>query len=399
MPLANSDLLNAPARLAVLRASGVLDSPPEAAFDRLTRLASRLVNAPVTIVSLVDDRRQFFKSQVGLAEPWASARGTPLSHSFCQHVVATAAPLVVADATQHPLVADNLAIPDLGVIAYAGMPLTTSQGDTLGSFCAIDTRPREWQEWELEALQALAQAAMREIELRAVVTELQRVSEYKNQVIGFASHELRTPLNGIMGALQVMDMQMTGSVEKQMVQVALESSRRLLRLINDLLNAEQLENGAITMQLERHDVDALIRTSRDAVAATAAEKGVTVETPPSGLAVYADADRVIQVIVNLLGNALKFTPLGKRIVVSAQRDDAMVRVSVRDEGRGVPVAMRERIFERFAQVEAADKSKHGGAGLGLAICRAIVSAHGGKIWVDDAPTPGSMFSFTVPAAP
>ena len=140
-------------RLAALQRTNLLDSPPEEAFDRLTRLASKILHVPVSLVSLVDHERQYFKSVVGPDDPWATLRETPLSHSFCQHVVASSKPLIITDARRHPLVHQNLAIPDLGVVAYAGMPLTTPDGQTLGSFCAIDTQPREWTEEEIEILQ------------------------------------------------------------------------------------------------------------------------------------------------------------------------------------------------------------------------------------------------------
>ncbi|MDU3126386.1 MAG: histidine kinase, partial [Bradyrhizobium sp.] len=104
---------SAPDRLAALLQTELLDSPPEPGFDRVTRLATRLLAAPASIIALVDRDRQFFKSSVGLCEPWASLRETPLSHSFCQHVVTTAQPLVVVDASEHPLVKDNLAVPSL----------------------------------------------------------------------------------------------------------------------------------------------------------------------------------------------------------------------------------------------------------------------------------------------
>jgi len=131
-------------RLEALKRTRLLDTPPEEAFDRLTRLVCRLLGAPVALVSLVEADRQFFKSVVGLPQPWALLRETSLLHSFCQHVVATAAPLLVQDARGHPLVADNLAVPDLGVLAYLGMPLATADGRVLGSLCAIDTQPRDW---------------------------------------------------------------------------------------------------------------------------------------------------------------------------------------------------------------------------------------------------------------
>src|SRR5919107_1444593 len=113
-------------RLAALRRTGLLDTPPEEAFDRLTRLVCRLLGVPAALVSLVEADRQFFKSAVGLPQPWLLRRETSLLHSFCQHVVATGAPLVVQDADQHPVLSDNLAISDLGVVAYLGMPLITA---------------------------------------------------------------------------------------------------------------------------------------------------------------------------------------------------------------------------------------------------------------------------------
>src|SRR5512145_366780 len=135
-----------PARLAALRRTNLLDSPPEDAYDRLTRLAASVLHVPAAYVSLVDSDRQFFKSSIGLPEPWASLRETPLTHSFCKHTVATGQPFVVSDARANPLVHDNLAVSQLGVIAYAGIPLTTPEGHTLGSFCVVDGRPREWTE-------------------------------------------------------------------------------------------------------------------------------------------------------------------------------------------------------------------------------------------------------------
>src|SRR3954468_7512980 len=166
-------VLSDPRRLQALRSTALLDSPPEEAFDRLTRLASHALNVPVALVSLVADDRQFFKSCLGVAEPWASRRGTPLSHSFCQHAVASGEPLVIEDARETPLVRDNLAIRDLDVIAYAGFPLTTSDGAVLGTFCAIDSQPRTWSDADLAFVREMAQSAMTEIELRTAVRRLE----------------------------------------------------------------------------------------------------------------------------------------------------------------------------------------------------------------------------------
>lgn len=160
-------------RLAALQRTGLLDSPPDAAFDRLTKLATKIIGTPVALVSLVDGDRQFFKSAVGVPEPWKSQRGTPLTHSVCKHVVATARELVVSDARAHPLLCGNMAIKDLGMVAYAGAPLVTTDGHALGSLCVVDIKPRAWSDDDLEILRELAAIAMREIELR----ELLRVTE------------------------------------------------------------------------------------------------------------------------------------------------------------------------------------------------------------------------------
>jgi GAF domain-containing protein len=157
------------ARLSALQRLGLLDTPPEAAFDRLARVACRVLHTPIALVSLVDRDRQFFKSCVGLPEPFASKRETPVTHSFCQHVVGTAKPLIVEDARTNPLVQLNPAVQELGIIAYAGIPLTTSEGHTLGSFCVIDSKPRFWSFDDIEVLQELAGCVMQEIESRRLI--------------------------------------------------------------------------------------------------------------------------------------------------------------------------------------------------------------------------------------
>ncbi|MEV4639265.1 SpoIIE family protein phosphatase [Actinoplanes sp. NPDC049548] len=139
---------------------------PDEAFDRFASLVKRLLGVPVALVSLVDAERQFFPGQVGLEEPWSAKRETPLSHSFCQHVVIEGSPKVFPDARIYAQVRDNLAIPDLGVVAYAGVPLTDADGRTLGSLCAIDTKPRAWTAAEVAILTDLAEACSSELRLR-----------------------------------------------------------------------------------------------------------------------------------------------------------------------------------------------------------------------------------------
>jgi PAS domain S-box-containing protein len=154
------------ARLAALRRTALLDSPPEPAFDRLTELAASLLRAPIAIVSLVDEDRQFFKSAVGLDEPLASLRETPLSYSICATVVESGEPLILQDTRTHPLTRDKGAVRELGIAAYAGAPVTTRDGHVLGALCAMDRVPRVWTLRDVESLTTLAASASAEVELR-----------------------------------------------------------------------------------------------------------------------------------------------------------------------------------------------------------------------------------------
>ncbi|MGH7580406.1 MAG: PAS domain S-box protein [Gemmatimonadales bacterium] len=153
-------------RLAAVTRTALLDTPPEEAFDRLTRMAARLLGAPVSLITLVAEDRQFFKSATGLPEPWASRRGSPLSHSFCRHVAVSGEALVVEDTRRHPLLRGNPAVRELGWIAYAGVPLVTRQGHVVGAFSVVDGMPRLWSERDVALLRDLAACAAAEIELR-----------------------------------------------------------------------------------------------------------------------------------------------------------------------------------------------------------------------------------------
>ncbi|GAB4323192.1 MAG: hypothetical protein Kow00117_11760 [Phototrophicales bacterium] len=169
-------------RLKALMNLALLDGEHVALYDRLTQLASQAINAPVSLLSIVAADHQYFKSHVGLPEPWKSRRRTPLSHSFCQHVVGTSQPLIVTDAREHELVKDNLAIPDLDVIGYLGIPLTLEDGKTLGSFCVIDSKPREWTEVDIQIVKEVTAIVVAEFNLRV---EIEQRKKSKSDLTAF----------------------------------------------------------------------------------------------------------------------------------------------------------------------------------------------------------------------
>ena len=151
--------LGRPARLRALERANLLDSPPEEPFDRLARLTAQLLDVPVVLMSIVDRQRQFFKAQVGLSEPLNRTRQTPIAHSFCQWVVTSDEELVVEDARRDLLLSTNPATVEMGIVAYAGVPLRAERHETIGSFCAVDLKPHRWDSRELRALHDAANVA------------------------------------------------------------------------------------------------------------------------------------------------------------------------------------------------------------------------------------------------
>ena len=230
------------------------------------------------------------------------------------------------------------------------------------------------------------------------------VDRLKSEFVATVSHELRTPLTSIRGSLGLLAAGIAGelpSKSRELVRLAERNAVRLTALINDILDFESLDSSRVSMQFAAVDLQALVEQSFESVRAFADEQGISLASHPTKVRIWADAHRIVQVLDNLLANAIKFSPAGREVQVWAEEQGNRARVFVKDHGRGIPATHRERIFERFVQVEVADKRDQGGTGLGLAICKAIVEHHGGEIGVDSEVGVGSTFWFelsTMPAA-
>jgi CheY-like chemotaxis protein len=184
-----------------------------------------------------------------------------------------------------------------------------------------------------------------------------------------------------------------------MVTIAERNCVRLIGLVNDILDLERLEQGRLQMEIGEVALADVLARTREAVQAFAAERQVAVETDPTTVTVQGDSGRLVQVLVNLVSNAVKFSPAGSAVRVTVRENEGRVRVEVIDRGRGIPASHRAAIFERFRQVESSDARDKGGTGLGLAICKAIVEQHGGEIGVESEVGQGSTFWFEIPSAP
>lgn len=230
---------------------------------------------------------------------------------------------------------------------------------------------------------------------------LAEAAQHKKELIAMVTHDLRTPLTSIQGALTLLREGVFGELTPKatnQVEKAEGSATRLINLINDLLDIERMEAGKLEMHPELTTTQTIFERTIGAISTFAEQKGISIATTAVSHVVMADEDRVIQVLVNLISNSVKFSEKGTTIKLSAkQTSPGFITLSVTDQGRGIPKEFVSSVFERFQQVQKGDAVEKKGTGLGLAICKAIVEGHGGTIGVESEVGVGSTFWFTLPA--
>jgi signal transduction histidine kinase len=230
--------------------------------------------------------------------------------------------------------------------------------------------------------------------------ELEIASKHKSQFLANMSHELRTPLNAILGYTELILDDIYGEAPQKM-RAVLErvqtNGKHLLGLINDVLDLSKIEAGQLTLSLSDYSIEDMVRGVYTAVESLANNKKLkfTIEVPPGLPPARGDDRRLSQVLLNLVGNAIKFTDTGE-VAISASAADSAYTVAVRDTGAGIALEDQSKIFEEFQQADNSQTKTKGGTGLGLSIARRIVEMHGGRLWVESSPGHGATFSFTVP---
>lgn len=233
------------------------------------------------------------------------------------------------------------------------------------------------------------------------ISDRQEISRMKDEFIAIVTHELRTPLTSIRASLGLLASGVLDDepeTAQRMLQVAAQSSDRLVRLVNDILNLERLESGKVQLIRQPCSVGDLMHQAIAAVDALAIAANVTLAMTSLEMEVQAAPDAIVQTLINLLSNAIKFSPAGGTVWLKAEIQSPNILFSVTDHGRGIPSNQLEAVFGRFQQVDTSDAREKGGTGLGLAICKNIVQQHGGQIWVESELNYGSTFYFTLPIA-
>jgi signal transduction histidine kinase len=293
-----------------------------------------------------------------------------------------------------------------GFRAFLVIPLLR-EDRVIGALVVRRRQPGQFPEETVRLLQTFAAQSVlaiqnarlfREIEEKS--HQLEIASRHKSQFLANMSHELRTPLNAIIGYTELILDNIYGETPAKVRDVMEridKSGRHLLGLINDVLDLSKIEAGQLTLALAEYSMKEVVQAVFTAVESLAAEKklALKVTVAPDLPRGRGDERRLTQVLLNLVGNALKFTEAGE-VRVEAKAADGMFVVSVADTGPGIAAADQAKIFEEFQQADSSSTRKKGGTGLGLSIAKRIIELHGGRIWVESSPGKGSTFAFTLP---
>ncbi len=380
-----------------LSALGLVDSAPQPAFDNLTRLASQLLGAPVSLISIVDfaNDRQFFKSLLGLPEPWATRQQTPLTHSFCQHVVHANAALVIENAPKHPLVCDNLAIRDLGVIAYLGVPVYTPDNRPAGALCVIQSEPRQWTAEEISLLQQLASCVSDAIRLNGALHDNEELRQEHQAVANAISQDPKTAANTIEMVLQELLLEPQSDDGRELLIAGITTVERMSDQVEDVRAYAAIIGG-----IEDHgqvDLNTLILEIKAELSGDLSHAQATLvcDVLPT---VFGIAVQLRSLFRNLVSNAIKFRAEDRLPVISintaAEPLGRFHEIKVSDNGIGIAPEDQDKIFDLFERRHVHEDCA--GTGIGLTLCRRICANHNGRLKVVSQLGVGTTLTVVLP---
>lgn len=389
------------ARLAAVRASGLLESPAEEAFDSLTRLAARLLKVPASFVSVVDRGRDFYKSQTGFPAPLSVERQAE-GRTFCHFTLDSDEMLVIDDTHADPVWRAVPTVGTLGVRAYVGVPLKLD-GQTVGSFCVIDTQPRQWHSEELETLRQLAMSAGRELGLRSALaaasSDSQRsraLARSREEVVAVVAHDLRTPLQILQ--LSATLLRRDASPAQEGVFVRMDKAMDAMKSLAETLLSSNALLAPLAAGRAPLDARAVAHDAVDMMAPIAQRAGIHLVLGEAQDAIITiDYSLMLRILGNLIGNAIKFSHAGGSVTVSARRDGETLVLAVSDDGIGMTPDDQTHAFDSGWQ-GAPGMVRGDGAGLGLSIVRRLVEEHGGRVEIASEFGTGSKLTVILPCA-
>ena len=395
-----ADLLDDPVRLRAVDELGLVGRPFEDRFDRVTRSLARALDVPVGLLTLVTDDAVAVVSTTG----GDGLRRIDRSSAFCSEVVASSDALLVPDTTADERWAGSpLVQGPAGWRAYAGIPLRAPGGQVVGTLCGLDVRPRRWSPAEVTALVDLSRWAEAELArdeaARQRALDERAVERMKDELISVVSHELRTPLTSLKGALGLLTGGVVGALPapaQELVRIALDNADRLARLVDEICDLERLTAGQVLLERRPQALPELVRQAVACVAAQAEQAGVEVRTSVEDVTPWLDGDRIGHALEHLLENAVRASSPGSVVHVEGRSTDEAVLLEVVDRGCGIDPRDLERVFGSFTRGDSSDTRPHGGTGLGLALARSVVEAHGGRLTARSAVGLGTTFTIALP---
>ena len=387
---------NEQARLAALESYDILDTEAEQCFDDLTELAADICETPISLISLVDPDRQWFKSKYGI-----DADATSRDIAFCAHAILEREVFEISNALKDERFHDNpLVTGDPNIRFYAGTQLLNPDGYPLGTLCVISDEPKTLSKRQKNALTVLGREVITQLELRAKTKRLELDNQRKTEFLSNVSHEIRTPLGAIVGLTEQIRQLTPKTNDGDQVHSYLSylefSSQRLMHLVNSVLDINRIESGKMEVLPRPINLDNFIDNLMGSMIFRAKDKKVllTRKIPPEPVGmINVDDQKLGQVLYNIIGNAIKFTQAGKSVRLEVSVDKDTMTFTVIDKGIGIARPDMARLFTKFTQV---GEQKEPGSGLGLYISKCLMALMGGSLDMTSEIGKGTQVVITLP---
>ncbi|TVZ53036.1 sensor histidine kinase [Dokdonia sp. Hel_I_53] len=387
-------------RLEALYSYDILDSIPEKEYDSITKLASAICGTPISIITIVDEERQWFKSNLGLG-----GTSAPRELGFCSHTILdTEKPLVVKNALEDERFKDNPFVTGPAKLEfYAGVPLVTGEGHALGTLCVLDNNPREITSEQLEALDILATQIVQLLELRKSNQELSNSKkELKesfdnlNDFANIVAHDIQAPVRNMGLFADIIIDEYKDLIDDEGKKVLGLLSENAIHAREYIKGVLQYSKATHQIQLDKETVDLnaffskLIRT-------TVVPEHITIKISEDLPSILISKIALQQVLTNLLSNAIKYSNKENGLIeIDAIEKKSSVHISIKDNGRGIPKNLLSKIFDIFYMVDKDDALNKGSYGIGLSIVNKVVAKMGGSLSVDSSEGEGSTFTVSFP---
>lgn len=391
---------NESSRLTALNSYAILDTLPEKEYDEITALASMICNTPMSLISLIDKDRQWFKSSQGVA-----TTETPREFAFCAHAINSKnQTLIVNDARKDKRFQDNpLVTADPNVVFYAGVPLTNPEGHPLGTLCVLDTEPKQLTQEQQKALEILSNQLMKLLELRKTTILLHKNNKKLNaknrtldKFVSVAAHDIKSPMNNVLALSNMLLDDFAEKMDPEAVELldllhtsVLHSTHLIDGILNYSKDPSSMAEDKQSLHFKSllHDIEELLVTKENI--------HMTIDVPDD---LYAFMNKTVlhQIFSNLISNSIKYNHQDiVKIKIQITDTDSEIRISVSDNGPGINPKDKKRIFKLFSTTTNTDKNGFHGTGIGLATVKNLVLSLGGKISVISNKDGGANFVFTL----